>query len=212
MAQAAAKSEQAAAAAAPVGVNATPLGLFAFGLTLLVLSFVNAGLIVPAVGAGLDIIVGLAVFYGGLVMLLVGMLEFRAGNNFTGTVFSSYSALWLSFGFIVFPATGILAALAKEGTLYTGLGLYLLAWTIFTVLILICVLRTNVVLIAIFVAVTLTLLSLTIAFLQGTGGNTFHALGGYLGIVSSVLAWYLALAGILPYVNPGLKLPVGPIS
>lgn len=210
MAQAAAESEQ--AAAAPVGVNATPLGLFAFGLTLLVLSFVNAGLIVPAVGAGLDIIVGLALFYGGLVMLLVGMLEFRAGNNFTGTVFSSYSALWLSFGFIVFPATGILAALVKEGTLYTGLGLYLLAWTIFTALILICVLRTNVVLIAIFVVVTLTLLSLTIAFLQGTGGNTFHALGGYLGIVSSVLAWYLALAGILPYVNPGLKLPVGPIS
>jgi succinate-acetate transporter protein len=76
----------------------------------------------------------------------------------------------------------------------------------------ICVLRTNVVLIAIFVLVTLTLLALTIAFLQGAGGNFFHALGGYLGIVSSLLAWYLALAGILPYINPGLKLPVGPVS
>jgi uncharacterized protein len=211
MAEVSAESEQAAAAPAAVA-NATPLGLFAFGLTLFVLSFINAGLIIPAVGAGLNILVGLALFYGGLVMLLVGMLEFRAGNNFTGTVFSSYSALWLSFGFIVFPATGILAALVKEGTLYTGLGLYLLAWTIFTVLMLICVLRTNVVLIAIFVLVTLTLLALTIAFLQGAGGNFFHALGGYLGIVSSLLAWYLGLAGILPYINPRISLPVGPLS
>lgn len=208
MAQTAVEAEK-AAEAAPAGINATPLGLFAFGLTLFVLSFINAGLIIPAVGAGLDVLAGLALFYGGLVLILVGMLEFRAGNNFTGTVFTSYSALWLSFGFIIYPATGILAGLVKEGTLFTGLGLYLLAWTIFTALMLICVLRTNWVLIAIFAVTTLTLLSLTIAFLQGAGGNTFHVLGGYLGIVSSLLAMYLGFAGILPYVNPGIKLPVG---
>ena len=208
MAQAAAGSEQAAAAAAPVGVNATPLGLFAFGLTFLVLSFVNAGLIVPAVGAGWTSLLAWR-SYMGACRAFVSMFEFRAGNNFTGAVFSSYSALWLSFGFIVFPATGILAALAKEGTLYTGLGLYLLAWTIFTVLILIyqqCRSHRHI------RSGDPDPSLLTIAFLQETGRNAFHALGGYLGIVSSVLAWYLALAGILPYVNPGLKLPVGPIS
>ncbi len=206
MAQVTSEAEQ--VAAVPVGINATPLGLFAFALTLFVLSFINAGFIVPKAGAGLAIILGLAFFYGGLVLLLVGMLEFRAGNNFTGTVFASYSAFWLSFGFLVLPGTGMLAALLKEGTFAPALGLYLLAWTIFTVLMLVCVLRTNIALIAIFVFLLLTFIALTIGTLSGAA--FFNVLGGYLGIITGLLAWYLGLAGILPYVNPGLRLPVGP--
>src|SRR5713101_1954899 len=172
MAQVTSEAEQ--VAAVPVGINATPLGLFAFALTLFVLSFINAGFIVPKAGAGLAIILGLAFFYGGLVLLLVGML----------------------------------AALLKEGTFAPALGLYLLAWTIFTVLILVCVLRTNMALIAIFVFLLLTFIALTIGTLSGAA--FFNVLGGYLGIITGLLAWYLGLAGILPYVNPGLRLPVGP--
>jgi len=64
------------------------------------------------------------------------------------------------------------------------------------------------VLIAIFVFLLLTFIALTIGTLSGAA--FFNVLGGYLGIITGLLAWYLGLAGILPYVNPGLRLPVGP--
>jgi uncharacterized protein len=206
MAQVSAESEQAAAAPAAVA-NATPLGLFALALTLFVLSLINAGFLADT---GFAIVIGLAVFLGGVVLLIAGIVEFRAGNTFTGTVFTSYSALWLSFGFILLPGTGIFAVMIKENMVAPALGSYLLAWTIYTALLTICVLRTNVVLLTLLVLLVLTLGSLTIFFLAGA--STFQTIGGYLGIITSFVAWYLGLAGILPYINPRISLPVGPLS
>ena len=195
-------------AAAPAAVaNATPLGLFALALTLFVLSLVNAGILKDT---GFAIVIGLAVFMGGVVLLVAGTVEFRAGNTFTGTVFTSYSALWLSFGFILLPGTGIFAVMIRENMVAPALGSYLLAWTIYTALLTICVLRTNVVLLTLLVLLVLTLGSLSISFLAGS--STFQTIGGYLGIITSIVAWYLGLAGILPYSNPRISLPVGPLS
>jgi uncharacterized protein len=208
MAQVSAESEQAVAAPAAVA-NATPLGLFALALTLFVLSLINAGVFADA---GFAIVIGLAIFLGGVVLLVAGIVEFRAGNTFTGTVFTSYSALWLSFGFILLPGTGVFAVMAKENMVAPALGYYLLAWTIYTALLTICVLRTNVVLLTLLVLLVLTLGSLSIHFLSGESTTTFQIIGGYLGIITSIVAWYLGLAGILPYINPRISLPVGPLS
>ena len=54
-----------AEAAAPAVANPAPLGLSAFALTTFVLSSSNAGFLFPAVGAGGDVVIGLALFYGG---------------------------------------------------------------------------------------------------------------------------------------------------
>ena len=207
MAQLSAESEQATAAPA-AGVTGTPLGVFALAITLFVLSLNNAGFVKDTSNA---IVIGLALFLGGVVLLVAGTWEFRAGNTFTGTVFTSYSALWLSFGFILLPGTGIMAALAGEKMIYPALGSYLLAWTIYTALLTICVLRTNVALLSTFVVLLLTFLTLAISFLAG-GSTFFQTAGGYLGIIASFLAWYLGLAGLLPYINPRISLPVGPLS
>ncbi len=208
MAEVSAESEQAAAAPAAVA-NATPLGLFALALTLFVLSLINADILADA---GFAIVIGLAIFLGGVVLLVAGIVEFRAGNTFTGTVFTSYSALWLSFGFILLPGTGIFAVMIRENMVAPALGSYLLAWTIYTALLTICVLRTNVVLLTLLVLLVLTLGSLTIYFLAGASTSTFQIIGGYLGIITSIVAWYLGLAGLLPYINPRISLPVGPLS
>ena len=204
MAQAASEAEQAAAAPAAVA-NTTPLGMFAFGTSVIILSCVNAGIIVPKSGAGLGIEAGMALFYGGVVLLVVGIFEFRAGNNFTGTVFSSFAAFWLAFGFLLLPGSGLIAEMAKEGSFLPAVGLLLLVWTIIAAMFTICVLRTTTTLLVTFVALTLTLLSLTIFYLGGAA--FFDTLGGYLGIITSLLAWYIGLAGILPYINPSIKLP-----
>src|SRR5438045_3410703 len=123
-------------AAAPAVANPGPLGLCGFALTTFVLSSINAGWF-PA--GATNIVVGLALFYGGLAQLLAGMWEFRTGNTFGATAFTSYGAFWLSFAAIFLPGFGILAAFVPKGgiapdpaILHPALGLYLLGWTIFT--------------------------------------------------------------------------------
>lgn len=197
------------ATAAPAPVTGTPLGLFALAITLFVLSTINAGLLGDS---GFAIIIGLAFFLGGIVILIAGLVDFRAGNTFTGTVFTSYSALWLSFGFILLPGTTVFAMMIKENMVGPALGTYLLAWTIYTALLLICVYRTNVVLLTLVVLLVLTLGSLAIHFLSGETGTTFAVIGGYLGIITSAVSAYLGLAGLMPHINPRVSLPVGPLS
>ena len=57
-----------------------------------------------------NIVVGSALFYGGLAQLLAGMWEFAVGNTFGATAFSSYGAFWLSYAFMVSPWSGIRAS------------------------------------------------------------------------------------------------------
>jgi succinate-acetate transporter protein len=192
MAQFAAQSER---AAAPAIANPGPLGLSAFALTTFVLSSANAGLIS---GAGADkIVIGLALFYGGAVQVLAGMWEFRTGNTFGATAFSSYGAFWLALGFTIWQ--GLVPST-------TALGFFLLGWTIFTLLLFFGTLRINMALVVVFALLFLTFLALTIGFL-GAGAGLIQ-IGGWLGILTALAAWYTALAGIkAPFV-----LPLGPRS
>jgi len=192
MAQFAAESERAVPVASAIA-NPGPLGLSAFALTTFVLSSTNAGLIPTA--AGFSTVVGLALFYGGAVQVLAGMWEFRTGNTFGATAFSSYGAFWLAVGF------SILQKLVVPGVPF---GFFLLGWTIFTLLLFFGTLRINMALIVVFGLLFLTFLFLTLGeFGAGTG-----PLGGWLGIITALAAWYTALASI----KTPFSLPVGPRS
>src|SRR3954470_11334985 len=110
----------------PITADPGPLGLAAFALTTFVLSMFNSKL----VGAGGEpVVLGLALAYGGLAQLLAGMWEFRTGNTFGATAFTSYGAFWLSFwAFNQFYSSKIKA----EADVGNAVGLYLIAWGIFT--------------------------------------------------------------------------------
>ena len=71
-----------------------PLGLAAFALTTFTLSLFNAGLAPEALE---PLVLPLAFFYGGIVQFLAGMWEFRKANTFGATAFASYGAFWLAF-------------------------------------------------------------------------------------------------------------------
>lgn len=191
--------------------NPAPLGLCGFALTTFVLSSINAGFIIPQ-GIGTTIVIGLALFYGGLAQMLAGMWEFRAGNTFGATAFTSYGAFWLSFAVIFIPGFGVLAAFTGKAAadLGTAVGLYLLGWTIFTALMFLGTLRSNGALIAVFGLLTLTFLFLAIGALGGASGMTM--IGGWLGILTALAAWYTALAGILASGNNAFRLPVWPMG
>ncbi|GCE08363.1 acetate uptake transporter [Dictyobacter aurantiacus] len=194
MAQFSLKRDAAATEEVAAAVNPAPLGLCAFALTTFVLSAANANLFT---GAG--IVIGLALFYGGLAQLLAGMWEFRMGNTFGATAFSSYGAFWLAVA-----ATLQLKLIPNE----TAFGFFLLGWTIFTGLMLIASLRTNFALIGVFLFLFLTFLALAIGALGG--GSAFTVIGGWLGILTALVAWYTALAGLLTTVKAPFGLPIGP--
>ena len=75
-----------------------PLGLGAFAMTTFVLSSVNAGWLPKSVEG---VVLGLALFYGGIVQVFAGMWEFVKGNTFGAVAFSSYGAFWLSFWYLL---------------------------------------------------------------------------------------------------------------
>ena len=165
-----------------------PLGLGCFALTTFLLSLFNAGLL-PA--AGEPIVFGVALAYGGVAQVLAGMWEFRKGNVFGATAFTSYGAFWLSFwAFVTFYSADIPDAAAKEA----GVGWYLVAWGLFTVVMWVASLRTTTVL-----ALLFTLLAATF-FLLGAGDVThtegLTRVGGYLGLVTAAVALYACLAGV----------------
>ena len=164
-----------------------PLGLAAFALTTFLLSLVNAGFMPKDTE---PVVLGVALAFGGIAQLLAGMWEFRKGNVFGATVFSSYGAFWLSFwAYLTFYADGIPAE--HHGV---AAGWYLIAWAIFTTLMLVAALRTTAVLATLFavVAVVFVLLALG-AFGMGSALTT---MGGILGLVAAGLAWYLCLAAV----------------
>jgi len=188
--------------------NPGPLGLSGFALTTLVLSLVNANILTG--GGDVLVVTGLAVFYGGIAQFAAGMWEFRSGNTFGATAFSSYGAFWLSFAALLIPGFGVNFGTDK-GPSTTAAGVYLLGWAIFTGIMMLCSFRTNGATASVFVALFITFLLLCLGGLQNNA-NITHA-GGYVGIVTAALAWYTALAGVLASVNGGKNiLPVFPLA
>ncbi len=164
-----------------------PLGLACFALTTFLLSLFNAGLL-PETGE--PIVFGVALAYGGSAQVLAGVWEFRKGNVFGATAFTSYGAFWLSFwAFVTFYAADVPAADRA-----VAIGWYLIAWGIFTVIMLIAWLRTTLVLAVLFALLTTTFFLLGIGDLAHSEGLVRG--GGYLGLVTAGVAWYACLAGV----------------
>ncbi len=172
--------------------NPGPLGLAGFALTTFVLSCQNAGLI-PNEG-GLWAMLTLALFYGGLAQLIAGILEFKTGNTFGVAAFTSYGAFWMALSsLVVFMKLGIVPAKGFGD----ALGIFLLAWTIFTTYMTILTFSSkHGTLIAIFVTLEITFILLVVGHYSGSAGIT--KIGGWTGIITAFLAWYGSWEGIKP--------------
>ncbi|HEY5053264.1 MAG TPA: acetate uptake transporter [Solirubrobacterales bacterium] len=180
-----------------------PLGLGAFALTTFVLSMFNAGLVSHA---GEPVVLGLALAYGGIAQLLAGMWEFRTGNTFGAVAFTSFGAFWLSFWALVTFFAGEIPA-EHAGA---AIGLYLIAWGIFTTYMLVASLRTTAA-----IAVVFLLLAVTF-FLLGIGNaNESEGLieaGGWFGLATAVAAWYASFAAVTNSTFGRTVLPVRPLG
>jgi succinate-acetate transporter protein len=185
-------------AAAGAIADPAPLGLAAFALTTFVLSMFNAGLVGKA---GEPVVLGLALAYGGGAQFFAGMWEFRKGNTFGATAFSSYGAFWISFwAFVTFFSKGV-----PE----TAVGLYLIAWGIFTFYMWIASFRTTTAVMIVFLLLWITFILLGIG---AAGGNTsITKLGGWVGLATAVAAWYASFAVVTNFTFGRELVPVRPL-
>jgi uncharacterized protein len=180
-----------------------PLGLAGFALTTFVLSMFNAGLVSKA---GEPVVLGVALAYGGIAQVLAGMWEFRTGNTFGAVAFTSFGAFWISFWALVTFFAGEIPA-AHAGA---AIGLYLIAWGIFTLYMLVASLRTTAAIALVFALLTVTF------FLLGIGNaNESEGLieaGGWFGLATAAAAWYASFAAVTNSTFGRTILPVRPLG
>jgi len=179
-----------------------PLGLAAFALTTFVLSMFNADLVSRA---GEPVVLGLAVAYGGLAQLLAGMWEFRTGNTFGAVAFTSFGAFWLSFFvFVAFFDRAVPTADAGN-----AVGLYLIAWGIFTTYMFVASLRTTAAIALVFLLLAATFFVLGIG--NANGDDSIVKIGGWLGIATAIAAWYASFAAVVNATFGRVLMPVVPL-
>ncbi len=165
-----------------------PLGLAAFALTTFVLSVTNAGLI----GASsVQAVLALALAYGGLAQFMAGMWEFRNGNTFGATAFTSYGAFWIAFAAFLF----LFAPGMKAGDAAGAAGTFNLAWGIFTAYMWIATLRHAWPVMVVFLLLAITFFVLAAG--AYTSNTTINHIGGYIGILTAIAAWYASASSII---------------
>ena len=165
--------------------NPAPLGLLGFGMTTVLLNLANAG-IMPLT----SVVVRMGIFYGGISQVIAGIMEFKKGNTFGATAFTSYGFFWLSFvGLIWLPKAGF------EAPTGAATGSYLTLWGIFTLAMFICTrkhARSSQ-----WVFGTLTVLFFLLAAGDFSGNKGISMVAGYEGLVCGLVAVYAALAQLL---------------
>jgi uncharacterized protein len=194
--------DQAAAVvkAAPIA-DPAPLGLAAFALTTFLLSAANAGWMGAATG---NAWLGYAFAYGGLCQLLAGMWEFRNNNVFGATAFSTYGGFWIGlFLWVQFVAGKATSASAADH----DIAWILLAFAIFNTYMLLLSAQVNMAVFAVFLTLEITEIVLFIGNFTGTSGIV--KTGGYIGVLTALVAWYTSAAAVSIGLNGRIKLPRG---
>ncbi len=166
--------------------NPAALGLGGFALTTFILNVVNSGLISAD---NLGMVLPMGIFYGGLAQFCAGMWEFKRGDTFGATCFSSFGAFWIGIAtMVILESTGVIAPVPRE-----GMAVLFIAWGIFTAYATIASLRVNRAVTSIFV--TLTILFFMLA--AGEWNVTVHKIAGYEGILCALIAWYTSAAVLI---------------
>ncbi|SPT52292.1 MULTISPECIES: acetate uptake transporter [Actinomadura] len=182
----------------PAVADPAPLGLAALALTLFLLSAKNAGWT-----DGTDAWLGYAFAYGGVVQLLAGMWGFRDRSVFWATAFSSYGAFWIGLGLYVV----LLAGQTNAAQETNDLAWILLAFAIFNTYMTIWATQVNQAVLAVFVTLEATLIILFIGYFAGSDATI--KIGGYIGILTALCAWYASAAGVINGMTGRTYLSVG---
>ncbi len=169
--------------------NPAPLGLMGFGMTTVLLNIHNAGYY--GLGA---MILSMGLFYGGIAQVIAGIMEWKKGNTFGTTAFTSYGLFWLSLvGIVLIPKLGDnFASLAPPKTAFAA---YLFMWGVFTLFMFVGTLKASRSLQVVFLA--LAILFFLLAAGNYLGNAAILRVAGFEGIFTGLAAIYTALGQVL---------------
>jgi len=204
--------------------NPAPLGLMGFGVTTVLLNFVHNARLGPVDG----MILGMGIFYGGLAQIFAGILEYKKGNTFGTTAFTSYGLFWLSFVALNWLGVRDVASLGVMPFLggatpwvvsQEAFAAYFFMWGLFTFAMFFGTLKANRALQFVFMSLAILFFLLAtksalLAYTRLTPTNLelFTRIIGAEGIICGFSAIYLALAEVLNEAHGKTVLPVGQVA
>jgi hypothetical protein len=147
----------------------------------------------------MGLVLACALAYGGSAQAIAGIMELPRGNSFGATAFLSYGAFWWSFALYVLFLHGQVPA--------AFVGWYLFLWGVFTFYMWLATFRSPRALQFIFLALWITFALLALG--EWTGLSLMRMAGGYMGLVTAALAFYLSAAEVINEVHGRVVLPVG---
>jgi uncharacterized protein len=178
--------------------NPAPLGLMGFGMTTVLLNIHNAGFFPLG-----SMILAMGIFYGGIAQVIAGICEFKKGNTFGMTAFTSYGMFWLTLVFL-------LVFKQLPGNSPEFIGWYLFVWGLFTFFMWFGTWGKHRAIQMVFLS--LTILFWLLAIRDWTGNAAIGTLAGYEGIICGLSAIYLAAAEVLNESFGRVVLPIGVIQ
>jgi succinate-acetate transporter protein len=181
--------------------NPAPLGLLGFGMTTVLLNLHNAGFFQLG-----SMILAMGIFYGGLAQIIAGIMEWKKGNTFGTTAFTSYGLFWLSLVWLVVSPRVNLG----DATESSAMAAYLFMWGLFTAVMFLGTLKINRALQVVFA--TLAVLFFLLALGDLTGNTSITRLAGYEGIFCGFSAIYTGLAQVLNEVYGKTLVPLCPVA
>jgi uncharacterized protein len=187
--------------------NPAPLGLLGFGMTTVLLNIHNAGFYPLN-----TMILAMGIFYGGVAQIIAGIMEWKKGNTFGTTAFTSYGLFWLTLVALwlipVKDTTTTLIATTKG-----PVAAYFFMWGLFTFVMFIGTLKLNRALQVVFLSLAILFFLLCIRDGTGMAGDSgFAKFVGYEGIFCGLSAIYAALAQVLNEVYGRVVLPLGVVK
>ncbi len=171
-----------------LSANPATLGLMGFGMTTVLLNIHNAGFYPMNA-----MILSMGIFYGGLAQVIAGIMEWKKGNTFGTTAFTSYGLFWLSLvGIVLLPKSPEYTGLVTDSFAFAA---YLFMWGVFTLFMFIGTLKGS-------KALSVVFLALAVLFFLLAAGNYLDSAGiltiaGYEGIFTGLAAIYTALGQVL---------------
>jgi succinate-acetate transporter protein len=178
--------------------NPAPLGLMGFGMTTILLNLHNLGIFPMS-----SMILAMGIFYGGIAQIIAGIMEFRKGNTFGTTAFTSYGLFWLSLVYLILLPSDK-PSFAPDSA---SMAAYLFMWGLFTLIMFFGTLKANRALQTVF-------MSLAILFFLLAAANILSGIltiAGVVGIICGFSAFYLSLAEVLNEAHGRTVLPIGPV-
>ena len=181
--------------------NPAPWAVTAFATTSFMIGIYQTHLLD---NRGIPIVLPAALFFGGLVQIIVAIMEFTRGNLFAGAVFGTYGPFWVILGvFNTLYAAGIPPVQLNDAN-----SLFLAMFAVISFYLAIASLRTDLVLTVIIWLIFIGLVVLSV----GAGANNVDVTegGGWIVLVFAVLAWYHAAGDIIESTFGRKVLPFGP--